>query len=139
MYPSVSRTIMWIFLIFTVICGIFVVIFVLRFITENSAEPGDTPTNPYDLTTNPTLCEALPEGTWYRQLAPARNDEDLNQASHDDSGTWQGKGKCGRGDDEPSGVDKPILEADYYDLDKASVDGNSRDIANDGGRWVKFR
>lgn len=100
---------------------------------------GNTSTIPYNLATNLTLCEALPEGTWYRQLAFAKNDEDLNHASHDDSDTWQGVGKCGRGDDEPSGVDNPIPEANYYDLDEASADGSGRDIANDGGKWVKFR
>ena len=115
-----------------------VVMLIIAYFTETVSSGGDNPTIPYDLATNETFCEALPEGTWYRQLAPAKNDEDLNQASHDDSDTWQGKGKCGRGDDEPSGVDDPIPEADYYDLDKAFADGSDRDIANDGGKWVKF-
>jgi len=132
MNPSVVRI-----LAVSVILVVFTVL-IIRYNIETVSSGGDNPTIPYDLATNETFCEALPEGTWYRQLAPAKNDEDLNQASHDDSDTWQGKGKCGHGDDEPSGVDNPIPEADYYDLDKAPADGSGRDIANDGGKWVKF-
>ena len=111
-------------------------------LAQNTEAIDNTATNAYTLATSETLCEALPEGHWYRQLESDGTSAD-NVKQHTDNDAWEDGGKCGKGDGKsdtdkrpegvPSVAANVISQETSYNIRVSGGSGNPV-----GGKWVIF-
>ena len=106
-------------------------------LAQNTEDIDNTATNAYALATSETLCEALPEGHWYRQLDTLTGTSTVKQHTDDDA--WEGEGKCGKGDGKlaANSSKRPEGVTSTGDLEAQATSYNLL-AAQKGGDWVIF-
>lgn len=106
-------------------------------LARNTEDIDNTATNAYALASSRTLCEALPEGNWWRKFATGISAGDLFTKDQEDS-IWDGDGECGKGTDEPDDVGT-VLTSSQFDLevDDPFVAASAKNgVTLVGGKWI---
>ena len=89
-------------------------------LAQNTEDIDNTATNAYNLASSRTLCEALPEGNWWRKFKDVAAADDFTKDQSDN--IWASDaGKCVKGtDDRPEGVDATDDVASTVSLSEGS-------------------